>query len=107
MPGDLLINPANVDLGRQTEGAISEGKTIIIQSFSDVSTGALDVKCGPPGTDEIFVTANTCAAPLAPRASCALTIHFVGPYSGLAMVREVIVTDGETDRTIKFTAFTE
>jgi hypothetical protein len=101
---DLLINPTTVDFGGQARDGISEAKTIIIQNLGQVSTGALEVRSSPPNADSIYVTASTCAAPLAPGAACALTVRFVDSY-GVAITRQVIVTDGKTDWTITFTAF--
>lgn len=93
----LAASPATIDFGSVAVASTSSPQTLTIRNSGGVPTGALSVS--KSGNQAAFpITANTCAAALAPAASCSLSIAF-SPTAAGSTTAAFSVTDGASAAT--------
>jgi hypothetical protein len=73
-PAMLVGTPTTTDLGNLETGVASSAVTWTIKNTGDVTSSALSFTNGNPS--EIGITSNTCTAPLAKNATCAIMFTF-------------------------------
>jgi hypothetical protein len=92
-PGHPTPVPSAIDFGSVAVGATSPGQAVTLANVGGGTSGALSTSVSGSERAAFSVSANTCAGPLAPGASCSFTVSFAPTAKGSAAAT-VIVTDG-------------
>jgi hypothetical protein len=72
----LTLTPDTQDFGSVATNAVSASVGITVRNTGDVTTGAITAELGGAGAAQFDIVANGCTAPLAPTATCLITLSY-------------------------------